>query len=1498
MSLYVSPTPINVLISYAHGDEKLKDELRKHLSMLKRQGFISEWHDRAIDAGADWSNEIDRHLESAKIILLLISPDFLASDYCYNIEMKRAMERHDRREACVVPIFLRQCDWKGAPFGKLQGLPTDATPITSPRWSSHDEAFTIVARGIRAAVETLRAPIAASTVSDDHYADLFAFLKEMLHAPTPPTLERVFERWQHGETRVLSDEPHGRRPAIQIPVTPKIEAWLAAYAKALSARDDAPHPSRARTASSYVEACTASLLARGTTARIPFAAVDKSGHGLLLELVLEILQAQSGCLFCHPCFADNEFGLGQRFRDGLDRAWALAAPSGDSLNQPAVLWSVRSIDESVTATGLIDLDDHAVSGTAFRAFWYLRRGLRLDRNVYVLAHCEIDGSVRGVRDINKKASVIQRQHNSSSPATLVVATGPSDSEPMLDSVGEWSETKRVSTLDDLVAVRSYEVETAITFLGYLAEKLDKTPWLRDGRPVRLSEVHVPPSVLKEELYRSDLSYDLSYLEGDSGNSFDPVGYGLTNKEVAPHRQTQKRRARLPWDEEFKRSTRTAPLLLIGGPGFGKTSLLAWAARQMAIEAKTKLETSTATPDEVQWPMVTDLDTWARQPGLPQESFGAAVLQASGLPEDWSDRRRATLQLITRDRIKVQSSNTFLFLDALDQVGEARAAIMRPRIVAFTSFSPRMVFSTRESGLRTLQPILPFPNLVRLETASLSREESNELARKWLGSAAGVQLNGYLRSHSSLSVVADSPLLLTLACLVALTRTKRAFPNTVAALYREITRHLALGSWRESSRFSLGTDDLEAFLSNLRAMTWHLFCADPGTNRFERTTLTSTIKRAAGVADKEANQTVARLVELGFLEAIGEQDEEPNYHFRHATFREFLTAWHFAVQINGDGWKRAEVDFLDTDGQRRTSKVFELLNRNAFEASWEPLFVFSAGILKDPAPLFAMLANRGDDDILRHRLSLLCRCYGALSSDKESAMADVMEPVFKAIKRIGFLSLRHRPHRWRGWLADVASLVTLPIAGQRIIAILIEMAEQKHERGMLHFEHEVIDLLAKTARGFHWQTSMDGLMTLCEGHLDQRHGIEDAARQIVEIADGLGAEEYIDRLTRILLETTDHPWRQVPIARALLRAANKDSSQLALTFIAKTMEDDASEVWIKSASMDALAEGLGGRREAEVAALILEAWVDPIASATARYELAREVLRVAQTNRSEVIAILLVVVAGLCKHDAEMTSSCASLFAEWGHRMGLNRTIAHLWRIAKSPRTDCYPRVRALEGIVANGLAHDRANAIVMLLETSAPPIGDGREEWLALDALLRVGEQYPGPIRENLLALLEGPIVESHWIVQGCERALDFGDRELIETLTPKLLLIWAGKKPNESNKERTGTNRNTIAKILQGTIDWPELERSALAVLSSPQREEREDWGAVETVAFSASGSTLVKLTENLLAIGKPSFRPWHILLRELDRRGWRIQIGRDRRLKVLRYGQEEPRPDADLGW
>src|SRR5690242_9935490 len=105
--------PPEVFYSYAHKDEALREELETHLSMLRRQGHISGWYDRNIDAGIEWAQEIDEHLNTAQIILLLISADFLASDYCYSVEMQCALQRHEAREARVIPIILRPVSWEG-----------------------------------------------------------------------------------------------------------------------------------------------------------------------------------------------------------------------------------------------------------------------------------------------------------------------------------------------------------------------------------------------------------------------------------------------------------------------------------------------------------------------------------------------------------------------------------------------------------------------------------------------------------------------------------------------------------------------------------------------------------------------------------------------------------------------------------------------------------------------------------------------------------------------------------------------------------------------------------------------------------------------------------------------------------------------------------------------------------------------------------------------------------------------------------------------------------------------------------------------------------------------------------------------------------------------------------------------------------------------------------------------------------------------------------------
>lgn len=151
-----------LFFSYSHKDEDLRDRLEVALAMLKRQDVIETWHDRRITAGSELDGAISKELEAADIILLLISPDFLASNYCYDIEMARAMERHAAGNARVIPVILRVCDWHSAPFGKLMATPPDAKPIT--KHADLDEAFHAVAQAIRkAAAEIGPSPVEVMT---------------------------------------------------------------------------------------------------------------------------------------------------------------------------------------------------------------------------------------------------------------------------------------------------------------------------------------------------------------------------------------------------------------------------------------------------------------------------------------------------------------------------------------------------------------------------------------------------------------------------------------------------------------------------------------------------------------------------------------------------------------------------------------------------------------------------------------------------------------------------------------------------------------------------------------------------------------------------------------------------------------------------------------------------------------------------------------------------------------------------------------------------------------------------------------------------------------------------------------------------------------------------------------------------------------------------------------------------------------------------------------
>lgn len=165
---------LRVFIAYSREDNEHRIRLEKHLSPLKRSAEISTWYDGEIELGKDWETEIRTALNLSDIILLLISPDFIHSDYCYEVEMKRALERHEAGEATVVPILIRHCAWEDTPFARLQLLPRNGQPLYSGNWSTVDEAFSQVSKEIKSLIQNV---FKVRTDSINQYNETVANLK-------------------------------------------------------------------------------------------------------------------------------------------------------------------------------------------------------------------------------------------------------------------------------------------------------------------------------------------------------------------------------------------------------------------------------------------------------------------------------------------------------------------------------------------------------------------------------------------------------------------------------------------------------------------------------------------------------------------------------------------------------------------------------------------------------------------------------------------------------------------------------------------------------------------------------------------------------------------------------------------------------------------------------------------------------------------------------------------------------------------------------------------------------------------------------------------------------------------------------------------------------------------------------------------------------------------------------------------------------------------------
>jgi TIR domain/MIR domain len=203
--------PIEVFYSYSHKDEELRRRLQTQLKPLERNGLITSWHDRLILAGTKWRKEINEHINSAGVILLLVSPEFIESDYAYGIEMERALERERAEDAIVIPVILSTVDWQDTPLGELQALPTDGKPVDT--WDNPNQALYNVAQGIKNRIKShppnpwARRPL------------LFGEVVKLKHRDT--------RSWLHShETKYTHEGGSGQEEVVAIAGTNQNDYWL------------------------------------------------------------------------------------------------------------------------------------------------------------------------------------------------------------------------------------------------------------------------------------------------------------------------------------------------------------------------------------------------------------------------------------------------------------------------------------------------------------------------------------------------------------------------------------------------------------------------------------------------------------------------------------------------------------------------------------------------------------------------------------------------------------------------------------------------------------------------------------------------------------------------------------------------------------------------------------------------------------------------------------------------------------------------------------------------------------------------------------------------------------------------------------------------------------------------------------------------------------------------------------------------------------------------
>jgi ppGpp synthetase/RelA/SpoT-type nucleotidyltranferase len=756
---------------------------------------------------------------------------------------------------------------------------------------------------------------------------------------------------------------------------------------------------------------------------------------------------------------------------------------------------------------------------------------------------------------------------------------------------------------------------------------------------------------------------------------------------------------------------------------------------------------------------------------------------------------------------------------------------------------------------------------------------------------------HARRRSALESVVQSPVLVEISGLVKASRPDDDLPETPTAFYEEAMLLLAKGAWAGGGAAVVSS--AEEVLSLLRPTAWRIFSEHP-SSIFDRETAIASIVLATGCTPKDAVTLAQRLVDLGFWScSVRETKEE--FCFRDTTFCDFLAAAHVAAAINRANWEEAEIEvWQEISGSERCSAC-AVLDAHAFEPRWERLFIFVAGLLQNPLPLIDLLADRNRDDLYRHRLGLLCRCYRGLSVARAAAVQQRMETIFKEVLRIARRCAKDDLGHRKPWMEWVEVLLLSPDAGAHLCEALLDLDGGYHGWTVAG---KVLELLESVLPQAGVPTTVVASIA-AHAERDEHHWSVNTAFLALRIAEGGQRRAIVERYASII-EAPDTPVRvRIRLAEAVASWGETAIARRASEIVLALAQDDALAFEHRSRAVQALVSLLNTGCGSIAASVLVYHLLNP--SSEQNFWLAWRIIGAADEDPvSSWSAVLLTVILFADREDDQRLRL-------WSGQVLANRTepslrelgLRTLWELTRCKKSHAW--VYAARWLVEHGPLELGKRARQTLLNEASDQASDQRleatAELLAMGTIGPLGEPIEVAVREAVLRELEdygkkyGPRL--HISVPGAPTGNV--DRELFHdnpATVIRLLHTFHGPSPylrdrGDPNDEKERT-QYWSAELLSGTRYWPEVYQQCFATVDAGIDCDRH--GALGIVLFGGSSKELVELLWKTMSRGIKGSMARHHLLEELNERGWRFRL-HGRQFEILRQGREERANSEDLG-